>query len=257
MLAAAAFHAGWNRLLHDVEDRLAAMAVAGLVAAVLLSPALVVAPPRGAGWLIPLSAAAEVAYALALTAAYRRGALSLAYPLARGTAPLLVTAGAWIALGQGVRPLALAGTTILAVGLALVAVSARAARRGGAVAFAVLTGCCIAAYSVVDARAVHSVSAPGYLGAVLGLQGLALLAVTRPGAVRLRAAARPGVLIGVGTVGAYLLVLLAFQRADAGPVATLRELSVLLGLLLARDRPRRATWAGAALVVAGAGLAAG
>lgn len=255
VLAAAGFHAGWNRLLHDVEDRVAAMAIAGLVSCLVLLPAIVTSPPVGVSLLIALSAIAETVYVLCLAAAYRRAALSLAYPIARGTAPLLVTLGGWALLGQVANPMALAGAAALGLGLTLVATGGRHPGRKSAVDYALLTGCCIAAYSLVDARAVRQVSAAGYLGVVLGLQGLLLSAAVRGDWLRLRRAWRPGVLIGVGTIGAYLLILLAFQRANAGPVATVREVSVLLALVIAHDRPGLATWIGALLVVTGAILA--
>ena len=110
-------------------------------------------------------------------------------------------------------------------------------------------------YSLIDARAVRDASPAGYLGVVLGIQGLFLTASLRGDWTRLRRALRTGLLISVGTVGAYLLVLFAFQRANAGRVATLREVSILIGLLIARDRPGPQAWLGGALVVAGAFLA--
>tara|TARA_Y100001934_G_C11842401_1_gene535727 strand:- start:300 stop:530 length:231 start_codon:yes stop_codon:yes gene_type:complete len=71
---------------------------------------------------------------------------------------------------------------------------------------------------------------------------------------RLRAAAGESVVIGLGQGGAYALVLLAFQRAQAGQVAGLRQVSVLLGVLIAREAlGPRAAW-GAVLVTVGAGL---
>jgi drug/metabolite transporter (DMT)-like permease len=72
---------------------------------------------------------------------------------------------------------------------------------------------------------------------------------------RLRAAAAAGAGVGIGSLAAYLLVLFAFQRAPAGPVATLRELSILFGILLARERAGWRVWLGGALCVAGAALA--
>ncbi|MEJ7652572.1 MAG: hypothetical protein WKH64_04075 [Chloroflexia bacterium] len=72
---------------------------------------------------------------------------------------------------------------------------------------------------------------------------------------------RPGRGIALGSGGAYLLVVLAMQRADAGRVTTLREVSILFGIALSRFGPSHAsvgwkTWTGGALVVAGAILAA-
>src|SRR5215207_7859129 len=92
-VAVAVVHASWNRVLHAEDDRVAAMAVAGLVVGVVLLPAVILSPPWRALPFVIASATAHVAYALGLSAAYRRGALSVAYPLGRGVAPLLVTLG--------------------------------------------------------------------------------------------------------------------------------------------------------------------
>lgn len=256
VLLAALLHAGWNLLLHGTEDRLAVATVAGLVTGVALLPALVLAPPWHVWPLIVLSALAETAYALCLTTAYRLGALSLVYPLARGTAPLLVTLAGWVLLAQPPTIWTLTGTLALAAGLACVATVGHHAGQRGALLFALLTGVCIASYATVDAGAVRQVNPVGYLGAVLGLQGIALAGIMRGDLTRLRRAVRPGIQVAVSSVAAYLLVLLAFQRANAGPVATLREVSVLLGVVLAREKKPGRVWLGAALVVFGAILTA-
>ena len=256
VLVAAVVHASWNRVLHAESDRVAAMAVAGLFVGVMLLPAVIVSPPWRALPFVIASATAHVAYALGLSAAYKRGALSVAYPLGRGVAPLLVTIGGWLLLSERPDAGALIGAISLAAGLALIAVAGGRAGQGAAVGFALLTGLTIAAYSVVDAAAVRQVSPVGYLGAVLGIQGLLLTLLVGGSRVRLQSGLRSGVLIAVGSVGAYLLVLYAFQVAPAGRVSTLREASVLVGLMLSRERPSRGVWTGAILVLAGALLAA-
>jgi drug/metabolite transporter (DMT)-like permease len=256
VLVAAVVHASWNRVLHAEDDRVAAMSVAGLVVGVMLLPAVLVSPPWRALPFVVASALAHVAYALGLSAAYRRGALSVAYPLGRGVAPLLVTLGGWLLLSQRPDARALIGAICLACGLALIAVTGGRAGQIAAVGFALLTGLTIATYSVVDAGAVRQVSPVGYLGAVLGIQGVLLTLLIRGNRIRLRRGLRSGALIGVGSVGAYLLVLFAFQLAPAGRVSTLREASVLVALMLSGERPSRAVWAGAILVLAGALLAA-
>ncbi|HEX2281750.1 MAG TPA: hypothetical protein VHG52_08305, partial [Thermomicrobiales bacterium] len=78
VLVAAVVHASWNRVLHAEDDRVAAMSVAGLVVGVMLLPAVLVNPPWRALPFVIASATAHVAYALGLSAAYRRGALSVA-----------------------------------------------------------------------------------------------------------------------------------------------------------------------------------
>jgi drug/metabolite transporter (DMT)-like permease len=258
VLLAACFHAGWNLALHETSDRIAAMAVAGLVAGLALLPFTLAAPPWRVWPLILLSGIAEAAYALLLSAAYQRGALAVGYPIARGTAPVLVTLGAWLLLSQPTSLLTLAGAALLLAGLTLVALGGRRLGQLAAVGFAVLTGCAIATYSVIDARAVGTpgVSPIAYLGPVLAVQCVLLLAWIRGDWRRIRRAARPGVMIAIGTVAAYPLVLLAFQRAGAGRVATLREVSVLIGVFLSRGQRGWRVWLGATLVVAGMVLTA-
>ena len=232
------------------------MAVAGLVAGAVLLPFTVAAPPTAVLGLVLLTGILESAYGLALAAAYARGDLSLTYPLGRGTSPLLATVGAWIVLSQRPTAAAVLGALLLGGGLGLLGLEAHWARALPAAGFAVLVGVVIASYSVVDARAVQEVSPVPYLGAAMLLQGALTTAVIRFDAARLRAALRPGTLIGLGSLAAYLLVLFAFRLAPVGRVATLRETSVLLAILLSRERPGAATWAGAALCVVGAVLAA-
>src|SRR5579859_3347525 len=140
VLLAACFHAGWNLALHETSDRVAAMAVAGLVAGLALLPFTLAAPPWRVWPLILVSGAAETAYALLLSAAYSRGALAVAYPIARGTAPVLVTLGAWLLLTQPTSPLTFAGATLLLAGLTLVALGGRRLGQITAVGFALLTG---------------------------------------------------------------------------------------------------------------------
>jgi drug/metabolite transporter (DMT)-like permease len=257
VLLAACFHAGWNLLLSETSDRVGAMAVAGLVAGLGLLPFTLAAPPWRVWPLILLSGIAEAAYALFLTAAYQRGALAVAYPIGRGTAPVLVTLGAWLVLAQAPGALTLLGAALLLAGLTLVALAGRQLGQMAAVGFAALTGCAIATYSVIDARAVGTpgVSPVAYLGPVLAVNGALLLVWMRfqrgGGWTRIRRAARPGLLIAFGSVGAYLLVLFAFQQAGAGRIATLRESSVLLGVLLSRGQRGWRVWLGASLVVAG------
>jgi drug/metabolite transporter (DMT)-like permease len=256
VLVAAVVHASWNRVLHAEDDRVAAMSVAGLVVGVMLLPAVLISPPWRVLPFVVASAMAHVAYAHGLSAAYQRGALSVAYPLGRGVAPLLVTLGGWLLLSERPDAGALIGAVSLAAGLALIAIAGGRSGQGAAVGFALLTGLTIAAYSVVDAGAVRQVSPVGYLGAVLGIQGILLTLLMRGNRTRLRCGLRSGVLIAVGSVGAYLLVLFAFRMAPAGRVSTLREASVLVGLMLSGERPSRVVWTGAILVLAGALLAA-
>jgi drug/metabolite transporter (DMT)-like permease len=254
VLTAAAVHAVWNRSLHGTTDRLAAATVGAVVGALLLLPATIAAPPARVWPLVVSSGVAEAAYFVLLTAAYQRGELSVTYPVARGVAPFLVTLGGALVLGQALDAARVGGSLTLGVGLAVISQVGLAKGRGPAIMFASLTGLAIATYSVIDARAVQAASPVGYLGAVMAVAAVCLLVAARPSWQRLRAAAPAGAGVGVGTIAAYLLVLFAFQRAPVAPVATLRELSIVIGVLIARDRPGKRVWLGAALCVLGAAL---
>ena len=256
VLLAALFHAGWNLLLHETPDRPAALAVAGVTSGLLLLPFTLLAPPWQVWPLILLSGAAETAYAVLLTAAYQRGALAIAYPIARGTAPLLVTLGAVVVLAQAPPPLNVIGAALLLGGLALVGLAGRRQGELAAVIFALLTGAAIASYQLIDARAVQSVSPVAYLGPVIGLQGILLVGWLRGDVRRMRRSLGTGLKIAVGSQVSYLLVLFAFQQAHAGQVSTLREVSVLIGVFLSRGHRGWQVWAGAALVVVGVILTA-
>jgi drug/metabolite transporter (DMT)-like permease len=254
VLAAAVFHAGWNRLLHGAEDRLAAAAVGAVVGAVLLLPATIAVPPTTVWPLALASGAAEATYFALLAAAYRRGELSFTYPVARGVAPFLITLGGAAVLGESLNAARIGGSLALGVGLGIIAQAGLAKGRAAALTFAALTGVTIAVYSVIDADAVRSTNAVGYLGAVTAVEAVILLGAVKLDWGRLRAMARPGAGIGAGALVAYLLVLLAYQRAPASPVATLRELSILLGILMSGERPGWRVWVGGSLCVIGAAL---
>ena len=200
------------------------------------------------------AAARTRAKARPLTGAHRRGELSFTYPVARGVAPFLITLGGALVLGESLDAARICGSLALGVGLGIISYAGLAKGRGAALTFAALTGVTIAVYSVIDADAVRSANALGYLGLVTAVEAILLLGAVRLDWTRLRASARAGAGVGAGSLVAYLLVLLAYQRAPASPVATLRELSILLGILMSRDKPGWRVWIGGTLCVLGAAL---
>jgi drug/metabolite transporter (DMT)-like permease len=256
VLLSAFFSAAWNRVLHVAGDRVAIMGASGIMTGLILLPWTLLIPPWHVAGLIVLSALAEVAYSLTLSAAYARGALSLTYPLGRGAAPLLASLLAWAALAERPQGPALAGALTLGAGIALLSHAGWRTGRASAVGYALLAGLSIAAYTVIDARAVRQVHPAAYLGPVLGLQGLLICAGMRWSGARLRASIRPSLIVAASSIVAYVLILAAFRRTETGRVATLREIAVPIGILLSGERPGVWIWAGALLCVAGAVLAA-
>src|SRR5262245_44568587 len=161
-------HAGWNAMLKMELDRLRSMllltlAMGGFGVATL---ALVEWPQASAIPYVIASAIIHSGYKLFLVKAYESGDLSQVYPLARGTAPLLTTASAFLFAGEVLSPLMLTGVGLVLSGIYVLGVhgghhSATMGRR--AIMFALGTSVFIAAYTIVDGLGVRlSHSAAGY-----------------------------------------------------------------------------------------------
>jgi drug/metabolite transporter (DMT)-like permease len=261
-LAAAVLHAGWNVLLRGSAD------VEARTTAVLVVSVVLYAPAAAATWSVSLgavpyavaSAALEAAYFVLLVAAYRRRELSVVYPVARGSAPVLVLLGSAVVLGRAVSAAEAAGVCLVAAGVALV----RGLRHGAAgLAVGLAIGCAIASYTLVDKEGLRHAAPLPYLELVLAPVAAAALAllVLRRGVAPLRAQlSAPTLVAAAGSFGAYLLFLFALRLAAAPAVAAVRETSVVVAALLAAAFLReRVTWvrlAGAAAVAGGVALLA-
>jgi uncharacterized membrane protein len=284
---AAVLHAAWNILLKTAGDPLRTATVGVAASSAILVPLVVI------GWLatgrpsIPLEAwlvgivsgAVEVAYFVFLAAAYRRGDLSVVYPLARGSAPVLAVAIGVGLLGEQLAPAAWLGVGLLIAGLLVVQRpwrilrSTAAADDRAAAGFALLTGAMIATYSALDRVGVQL--APAWLYAAIlwpvCAAGLVVVGVLRPRIAGGRFAPPDepldtgrAVLAGLLTFIAYAFVLFALSRAPLAVVAPLRESAVVLtsawGLVMlgeaASRREAGVRLTGSVLVLAGAALLA-
>jgi drug/metabolite transporter (DMT)-like permease len=232
---------------------------------VLLVGAIVGAPVavffwdfRAAVWpFLIASSALELAYFALLAFAYTHGELSVVYPLARGLAPVLVLAGAVAFTGAQTTPRQVSGVVLVGTGIMLV----RGVRGGRGTWLAIVIGCVIASYTVVDKHGVAHASPVAYLELMSIFTGVAYASifVAFRGLRGLRSEVGwKSVGAGIGTFAAYACVLAALQLASAASVAAVRESGVLVATALAavvlheRVTPWRA--GGAALVVAGVAL---
>ena len=119
VLLAAALHAGWNALVKISGDRLAVMAFITLTGSIVSIPFIfIVDSPSPQSWpLLALTILLHTAYHLFLPIAYDHGDLGQVYPIARGSAPLLVTLGAIFLAGEHLPPIATIGVVCLSVGV--------------------------------------------------------------------------------------------------------------------------------------------
>jgi drug/metabolite transporter (DMT)-like permease len=284
---AAVLHVAWNVLLKTAGDPLRAAAIG------MTSAAAVIVPAAAIGWVVigrpavPIEAiglsiasgALEAAYFGFLAAAYRRGDLSVVYPIARGTAPLLAVAVGIGVLGERLGVAGIAGVALLLVGLLTLQRPwrfLRAANRANgsadpAVRFALATGVMIAAYSAVDRVGARLVEPWFYAGLIWASCMVFLWAYVWFRRTVLRARDLVGdfnrgraAFGGLITLAAYLLILVAFSVAPLTAVAPLRESAIVLAsgwgtMRLGEGRDRRETIrriGASALVVAGAILLA-
>jgi drug/metabolite transporter (DMT)-like permease len=260
-LVAALLHAGWNAMLRAGGDRFAAMVVMSVASSVAAVPvALWMGVPVAGAWpMLLISAALHVGYNLALVRAYRHGELGQVYPLARGAAPLLVTLSAAVFVGEHLPVAALAGISMVSVGILGLA-GAKAGR--AAIGPAFLTSLFIAGYTVTDGLGARVSGDPtGYAAWLFLLDGLPMVVihyfqrgrVLPPIATPETAKAAMG---GVVSLLAYGLVIVAVAVAPMGAVSALRETSVLAAALLGRfflgEQLTARRLAGCSLVAVGA-----
>ncbi|HET7030463.1 MAG TPA: EamA family transporter [Candidatus Limnocylindrales bacterium] len=247
---AAVLHVTWNVMLKTAGDPLRAAAIGMSTAGLIICPLAIVVWLASGRPEVPLSSIAlgtvsgilEAAYFSFLAAAYRRGDLSLVYPLARGSAPLLAVAAGTLILGERLRPTGFVGVAALLVGILALQRPwqyLRAAGRasGGAAAFALLTGVMIASYSAVDSVGVKQTTEITYAG-LIWASGVTFLWIylwiyQRSGGVVMahddeRFDVRHAALGGTITLGAYLMILAAYAVAPLTAVAPLRESAIVL-----------------------------
>lgn len=265
VLLAAMMHAAWNALVKVGTDRFSSVLFLALVQggfALALIPFFAV-PARAAWPWVLLGSALHSGYKLFLIRAYSHGDMSQVYPLARGSAPLIVAIAGALFLAEVPGPLRVAAILGIAAGIVLMAKrdhgSEAAPRR--ALVYAMITACFTASYTMADGVGARLAgSASGFTLWMFVLDGLFMLAFglgTR--GVGTVAALLPewkgGFAAGALSLGSYWIAIWAFTQAPLALVAALRETSVLFALLISavwlRERIGLWRWAGAGLILLG------
>lgn len=242
VLLAAALHAGWNALIKISGDRIAVMAVVTLAGSFLSLLALpFVDSPAPASWgLLALTILIHTGYHFFLPVAYDHGDLGQVYPIARGLAPLLVTLGAVLFVGEVLDPIPLIGVICLAVGVMTLTLdkSSGIIKKPKAILYALATGLCIAAYTIVDGLGARQ--AGSVLGFAVwltigdGVLTFVLALIWKRNAIWrvARENLSTGLLGGAMQVGAYWIIVSALAVSPMGMVSALRETSVLFAAII-------------------------
>jgi drug/metabolite transporter (DMT)-like permease len=269
VLGAALMHAIWNSLVKSAGDKVMTSArvclwcgLIGLAAALALP-----APARASAGFVVASAIIHVIYFALVGRLYRTADLSVAYPLMRGTAPLIAAGIAAVTLREIPSPLAGLGVVALVAGVATMGLNGLAHGRvdRATLAVALANSAVIATYSVVDGEgarlagptAAHAFAYNAWADALTAALQLPLLIALRGVGVARelpRAPARAAMGGGAAFMG-YALVVWAMTQASIGAVAALRECSVLfaalIGVVVLGEPFRRARAAAALLILAG------
>jgi uncharacterized membrane protein len=285
----AVFHVAWNVRLKSAGDPLRTATIGMLAATIVIVPIGLVAwwvsgrasvSPEGVALGIA-SGVVETVYFILLAGAYRRGDLSVVYPLARGSALLLLVVVGVVGLGERLSVPGSIGVAALLAGFLVLQRPWRAlawVRGGGArgdrrsmeaIAFALATGVAIAAYTSIDRIGTRLIQ-PFEYATILWVTGALLLfawvSLVAGGGLLSEGphGVRRATLGGLLTLGAYLLILVALSVAPLTAVAPLRESATVAAatwgavrLGEAADRGDAARRIGAsAVIVAGAVLLA-
>jgi phosphonate utilization associated putative membrane protein len=269
VLFGALLHASWNALIRSGSDKAldtALIHVLGCaVGAVLV---VIVGFPRREAlpWLLA-SVVIHIGYYVTLVGAYRHGELGFAYPVMRGTAPLIVALLSGRLIGEHVPLAAWLGVAGISSGVLAIGLT-RSPTEGGsrrhALAFALANAFIIAAYTFVDGLGVRvSGNALQYVGTLFLIDGVPYFAIVlwqRRAALTLAFAYMRGrwpvaVLGSCASLGAYGIALWAMTRAPIASVAALRETSVLfaalIGVLVLDERFRLQRAVGTGAIIAG------
>jgi drug/metabolite transporter (DMT)-like permease len=248
VLGAAFIHASWNYVLKKSGGGIGFVWVFAALSSVFYAPLAIGAvlyrnfqiTAAALAFLLG-SAVLHTGYYLLLDRGYRHGDLSVVYPLARATGPFLTVLVAVLLLGERPGAIALCGAALIVGGAFFLAANPAKLREAGAlrgIGFALLTGCMIAAYTVVDKQAVSAALIPPILqdwGANLGrVLVMAPLALGRREEVKRAwtAQCRAVILVALLCPLSYIMVLTAMVFTPVSYVAPAREISILCAALM-------------------------
>ena len=242
VIGAALLHASWNALVKSGADKLMSLTAVILGHLPFAVIAIAVSPPIDLVALpyIAVGIALHMGYQVFLLYAYGAGDFTQVYPIARGSAPLIVAAVSVLALGATLQSAELIAIVLISAGIISLALvrSADGARNQRAAGFALITGCFIASYSMVDGLGARVAgTALGYFGWLALGNSIALgiavaIKAPRTYANLLQNGQRLFWIGGGASFAAYAIVTWAFTQAPIALVTALRETSIIFALLI-------------------------
>lgn len=265
ILLAALAHAAWNAWLKTAGPDfigLAALSIGWLAAGVI--GVVFTGFPEASHWpYLLITTVVHTIYAALLVNAYRHGELSLAYPIARGSGPVIVALASPLLLDEYLATDKLLAVLLIVAGILVIGLPRGAAtlRDRHALMLSIATGVAIASYTMIDAAGARTGVTPHvYAAWLFVLSAIVQLIVSacvhrQHTLALLKPRLHRGVAIGILSAIAYTVVLWAMTRAPAALVSAVRETSILfaavIGWVYLGERITGLRWLGVMLTVAG------
>ena len=266
VIGAAFLHAMWNALLKGGSDKtlgMVAVSVGHIPVAVLALFFVPMPQPESYPYILA-GTLLHLGYQVFLLNSYRIGDLTQVYPIARGSAPLIVALVSVAVLGVRFEGLEIVAILVIVAGIMSVGLIRQSdgGRNGKAALLALITGSFIAGYSLVDGLGARVAGTSlGYFSWVAIGTAVLMVAYTRiaaPGTLR----ALPGPALRMMLIGgsasfiAYAIVTWAFTQAPIALVTALRETSIafalLIGVVVLKERLSRPKLLATGAIVLGA-----
>jgi drug/metabolite transporter (DMT)-like permease len=268
VIGAALLHAAWNAMVKGARDKqlnMVAVVIGHLplaLIALLFSPA----PNMASLPYLITGIALHFGYQLVLLRAYHNGDLTQIYPIARGSAPMIVAVVSVVFLGVSLQTLEIMAVATIGLGILSIALvrSSDGMHNPQGVKLALITGCFIAAYSLVDGMGARAAGTAmgfyGWLAVSNALLMIAFIAYRAPHQFRALVISGKRVFLigGSASFVAYGIVIWAFTQAPIALVTALRETSIifalLIGVFVLREKIDLAKLASTAITLIGVAL---
>ena len=242
IILAAFLHAVWNAMVKNEDNKYVAVTaiVLGHVPVSVLIILLTPIPSVESIPFIILSALLHIGYEWYLLSAYRFGDLTKVYPIARGTAPILITIVSLIFLGIALSNFEILGIIIISLGiLSLSLQGAKGIKNRSAVIYALVTGFFIMGYSITDGYGARvSNSFLSYMGWSFILNATIfpiILKINNKSEIITKTFKEGKKIFFIGGTLSYIvygIVIWGFTQAPIALITALRETSIIFALLI-------------------------
>jgi len=242
IILAAFLHAVWNAMVKNEDNKYLAV-TAIVLGHVPISVLIILLTPIPSVESIPfiiLSALLHIGYEWYLLSAYRFGDLTKVYPIARGTAPILITIVSLIFLGVALSNFEILGIIIISLGiLSLSLQGAKGIKNRSAVIYALVTGFFIMGYSITDGYGARvSNSFLSYMGWSFILNATIfpiILKINNKSEIITKTFKEGKKIFFIGGTLSYIvygIVIWGFTQAPIALITALRETSIIFALLI-------------------------